>query len=110
MVLGVSNLLSHGRQHVPSLHHPTLDLRCILRKADEDSVLEAAEFASVFPENAGILFLLPWYHVPVALHIYAMHRLFGHEYSLVQLVVCQFSRVAQILVKTRLHKILVLWY
>jgi hypothetical protein len=33
--------------------------------ADADSVLEAAEFASVFLENAGILFLLLWYPVPV---------------------------------------------
>ncbi len=74
--------------------------------ADADSVLEAAEFESVFPENAGILFLPPWYPVFVVLHTYAMDRLFGHEYSLVPLVACQFPRVAQNLVKTRLHRIL----
>jgi hypothetical protein len=78
--------------------------------ADADSVLEAAEFASVFLENAGILFLLLWYPVPVVSHIYAMDRLFGHEYSLVPLVECQFLRVAQILVTTRLHKIPAWWY
>ncbi len=57
-VLDVSNPLSHGLPHVPELHHPTLDLRCIPRTADADSLLEAAEFASVFPESAGILSLL----------------------------------------------------
>ncbi len=51
--------------------------------ADADSLLEAAEFASVFPENAGILFLPLWCLVPVVLHIYAMYKLFGQEYSLV---------------------------
>jgi hypothetical protein len=39
-----------------------------------------------------------------------MDRLFGHEYSLVPLVECQFPRVAQILVTTRLHKIPAWWY
>ncbi len=77
---------------------------------DADSVLEAAEFASVYLESAGILFLLPWYPVSVVLHIYATDRLFGHEYSPVPLVECQFPRVAQILVKTRLHKILAWCY
>ncbi len=46
--------------------------------ADADSVLKAAEFAYVFHENAGIISLPRWYPVFVALHIYAMERLFGH--------------------------------
>ncbi len=110
MALDVSNTLSHDSPHVPNLHHSTLDLRCKLRTADADSVLEAAEFASVFPENAGILFLLRWCLVLDVVHTYATDRLFGHEYSLVPLVVCRFTRVAQIFVKTRLHKILAWWY
>ncbi len=110
MVLDASNPLSHVLPHVPNLHHPTLDLRCILRMADADSVLEAAEFASVFPEIAGILFLLWWCPVLVAVHTYAMERLLEHEYLLVPLVVCRFPRVAQTLVKTCLHRILAWWY
>ncbi len=110
MVLDVSNPLLHGSPHVPSLHHPTLDLQCILRTADADSVLGAAEFASVFPENVRILSLLRWCLVLAAVHTFATDRLFEHEYSLVPLVVCRFPRVAQILVKTRLHKILAWWY
>ncbi len=88
MVLDVSNPLLRGLPHVPSIHHPTLDLRCILRMADADSVLEAAEFVSVFPGNAGILFILRWCPVLVAVNTFAMDRLFGHEYSLVPLVEC----------------------
>jgi hypothetical protein len=91
VVLDASNPLLRGLQHVPRLSHSTLDLRCILRMADTDSVLEAAEFVSVLPENAGIPFLPRWCPVPVAVHTYAMDRLFGHEYSLVLLVACQFS-------------------
>ncbi len=59
--------------------------------ADADSVLEAADFVSFFPENAGIIFLSRWCLVPVALQINAMDRLFGHEYSLAPLIACQFS-------------------
>ncbi len=103
-------LFLHGLPHFPNLHHPTLDLRCILKTADADSVLEAAEFASVSPEIAGIFSLLRWCLAFVAVHTYAMDRLFEHEYSLVPLVVCRFPRVAQTLEKTRLHKILAWWY
>jgi hypothetical protein len=77
--------------------------------ADADSVLEAAEFASVFPENAGILSPLLWFPVLVVSHIGAMGRLFGLEYSLVPLVGCQFPRVVQFPVRTRHHRILVWW-
>ncbi len=106
MVLDVSNPLSHGLPHVPNLHHSTLNLWCILRTADADSVLEAAEFASVFPNIARILYLLRWCPVSVAVHTYAIDRLFEHEYSLLPLVVCRFPRGAKTFVKTRLRRIL----
>lgn len=77
--------------------------------ADADSVLKTAVFASVFPENAGILSLLLWFLVPVVSHIDAMERLFGLEYSLVPLVGCQFPRVVPFPARTRLHKTLVWW-
>ncbi len=73
-------------------------------------MLVAAEFASVYPESAGILFLPRWCLVSVAVHTYAMDRLFEHEYSLAPLVVCRFPRLAQTLVKARLHRILAKWY
>ncbi len=39
-----------------------------------------------------------------------MNMIFGHEYSLVPMVACQFTRVVQTLLKTRLHMILAWWY
>ncbi len=92
-----------------SLLHSTLVFRHTLRMADADSVLEAAEFASILPEKARIISLPRWYPDIVALHIYAMGRLSGHEYSLVPLAARQFLWMVRISLKTRLQMILA-WF
>jgi hypothetical protein len=77
--------------------------------ADANSELEAAESASVFPENVEILFLHLWCLALVVSHIFAMEKLFVHECSLVPLVACQFPPAEWIRVKTRLHRTPVWW-